>query len=338
MCQFKMNRQTFLHFLEEPAKLYQLPLIELQGLVLEFPYSPNLRLLLLLKARLEDHPRQQEMLQQLASRTFDREHLHDMIRELDREAIREEAAKEERLELPDLNKLDFAFVTNDSQEEVAAKENSLAAEINPPPAPVTSEDELLETISDEVQLPDDDDGPTLADSFNLDGIITETTAPTKTVSTEPEATPATDQTAEIANRTTITDLDYLDNLLPAAISISEVTRSYYASYRPPVPQPIEELVAPDSDGDRPDKVKSRLRRHRKKQLDLLKHRERDRLKEIARQSVSAHDEVASETLAKLLTRQGQYAKAIKMYQRLSLQNPKKSVIFAGLIQELKEKL
>ena len=155
-----MNRQTFLHFLEEPAKLYQLPLIELQGLVLEFPYSPNLRLLLLLKARLEDHPRQQEMLQQLASRTFDREYLHDLIRELDREAVREEAAKEERLELPDLNKLDFAFGTNEGKEEAATEENNLAAEIKPPPAPVTPEDELLETISEEVPLPDNDDGPT----------------------------------------------------------------------------------------------------------------------------------------------------------------------------------
>lgn len=46
----------------------------------------------------------------------------------------------------------------------------------------------------------------------------------------------------------------------------------------------------------------------------------------------------SETLADLLVRQGQPARAIEMYRRLGLVNPEKKSIFAGLIQELKEKI
>lgn len=48
--------------------------------------------------------------------------------------------------------------------------------------------------------------------------------------------------------------------------------------------------------------------------------------------------MVSETLADLLVRQGQYAHAVRVYQRLLLLYPEKKTIFAGLIEELKEKL
>jgi len=66
--------------------------------------------------------------------------------------------------------------------------------------------------------------------------------------------------------------------------------------------------------------------------------EKDDVNRIARRSLMAQGEVASETLAKLLVRQGQYQHAIKMYQRLILLYPEKKTTFAGLIKELKEKL
>ena len=58
---------------------------------------------------------------------------------------------------------------------------------------------------------------------------------------------------------------------------------------------------------------------------------------VRRPKAASSPAVVSETLADLLVRQGQYTHAIRMYRRLMLLYPEKKSIFAGLIQELKEK-
>ena len=49
-----MNVENFSQYLRQPALLYQLNYQELKNLVLEYPYAANLRLLLLLKAKMEN--------------------------------------------------------------------------------------------------------------------------------------------------------------------------------------------------------------------------------------------------------------------------------------------
>jgi hypothetical protein len=61
-------------------------------------------------------------------------------------------------------------------------------------------------------------------------------------------------------------------------------------------------------------------------------------KAIARQSVAEHEDIASETLAEILVRQGRIKKAIVMYKRLSLLIPEKSSFFAIRIEELNKQL
>lgn len=60
-------------------------------------------------------------------------------------------------------------------------------------------------------------------------------------------------------------------------------------------------------------------------------------KDMAAQSVNEDSTIATETLANILARQGHFDKAIKMYEKLSLQFPEKSDTFAAKIQELKNK-
>ena len=63
----------------------------------------------------------------------------------------------------------------------------------------------------------------------------------------------------------------------------------------------------------------------------------DVAKEMAAQSVHEDHTIATETLAGILARQGHFDKAIKMYEKLSLQFPEKSDTFAAKIEELKNK-
>jgi hypothetical protein len=57
---------------------------------------------------------------------------------------------------------------------------------------------------------------------------------------------------------------------------------------------------------------------------------------LAEKSVSENKSVISETLARLLVRQGYKEKAIDMYLRLSLAFPDKSAYFAAEIEKLKK--
>ncbi len=58
-------------------------------------------------------------------------------------------------------------------------------------------------------------------------------------------------------------------------------------------------------------------------------------KAFAAKSLNVHDDLASETLAKLHERQGNYDQAIAMYEKLSLIFPEKSPLFAVKIKKLK---
>ena len=64
---------------------------------------------------------------------------------------------------------------------------------------------------------------------------------------------------------------------------------------------------------------------------------KDVAKEVAAQSLSEDNTIATETLAGILERQGHFDKAIKMYEKLSLQYPEKSSTFAAKIEKLRKR-
>ncbi len=81
------------------------------------------------------------------------------------------------------------------------------------------------------------------------------------------------------------------------------------------------------------KAKKKAKKERKKKEKARKKR----LKELLNSSIEIGDEIASETLAKLLAHQGHTERAIEMYEKLILLFPKKSSYFAEIIENLEEK-
>ena len=59
---------------------------------------------------------------------------------------------------------------------------------------------------------------------------------------------------------------------------------------------------------------------------------------VAKSSVLEDENLVTETLAKIYSLQGNYSKALRAYEILSLKNPEKSVYFAALVTEIKNKL
>ncbi len=295
-----MNRQTFTEYLEQPSKLYQLSLTELQGLVLEYPYSANLRLLLLLKAKLEGHPKAKEMLAQASARTCDRSHLYDLLQQLEKEGVDGIGLREERLELQELDKLEFEFIPQSQQLPKAAFEME-----------ATYPSSKTEEVAPEPEEP-----------FALD--IAATAAPVN-VAEEALSTAAGQPSKVVASAIAISSIVkdwHITYAVPKPLPISNFIK-------PAIQQGVKQNLA---------RKLRRHRERQLEKLDSPAEQSRAQFQQIARKSIRKHEEVASETLADLLVRQAQYDKAIKMYQRLSLLYPEKKVIFAGLIKSLQEKL
>ena len=82
-----------------------------------------------------------------------------------------------------------------------------------------------------------------------------------------------------------------------------------------------------------DELPVKAKKKKKKKANKIKEKE---VIGVAKASVSEDDEIATETLAMLLEKQGHYNKAIKMYELLSLAMPEKSSFFAAKISSLQE--
>ena len=269
-------RHSVLQYIEQPTLLTEVTLDELTAHLEEYPYSTNLRLLVLLKAKQIQHPDYDVFLATCASSTFDRTQLYNLLQSVEHK----EELHGEVLELIELEELELAPLDANFSE-LPSRLNVLA-EPQPEPnrIPVTE----VRTVSLE---PFDDAGSL------------------------PALSPAQART-----RRWVRMAEAYTMLLPYM----------FKSPRPEDPSRFAALT---------------VRRTAEPSLrDRLRH-----LRELSQRRGQAEagngvEEVAvvSETLAALLVRQEQYESAIRMYRRLTLLYPEKKPIFAGLIQELKEKL
>jgi len=293
-----MNSQDFQQLLEHPRALYDLPLASLQQLAMDYPYSQNLRLLLLLKSHLDGHPNESDYLNRCAASAFDRAFIYDLLQDTNQY---KPTSKEEDSDVLELRTL----------EDIALAEAALPASTTTAPPTSTerslSYDDLFPALEEVEQEPTEELVPKISPSTNKPASVSDTW---------------------IALATTF--LEVFPASFPAATDEQHGTSSHLA------PEPVSRFAG----NKRPEpqsSLKERLRSIRRLQAGKMAV-EQEEVRKIARRSLVAQEAVASETLAALLVRQGQYKNAIKMYQRLELLYPEKKTIFAGLIKELKEKL
>ena len=271
-------RHSVLQFIEQPALLAEVSLDDLLGELGQYPYSTNLRLLVLLKARQTDHPDFESYLNSFASSTFDRSQLYHLLTALEQQ---QQDHSGEILELLELDELELAPLEHSFNEELPSRLN-----------------ELPDPQDDVVRLPPVERKPIAPEPPDEDFHL----------STVPPAAARTARWVRLAEAYT--------GLFP----------HMFPSSRPEDPS---RFTAVQQRQHAPLTLSERLQRLRRRSGARSHVPRENSLGEVA---------VVSETLAALLVRQEQYHSAIQMYRRLILLYPEKKPIFAGLIQELKEKL
>ena len=282
-----MKPQEFQQYLEQPGLLYELPLTSLQQLAMDYPYSPNLRLLLLLKTHMEGHPDEADYLNRCAAASFDRAFIYDLLQGMEKQAAGEDQEETEVLELRTLD-------------EIALESAALLSEERSPASPET--ERSYQSI-----FPAQED------------FVEETELP------------LVPSVAPISSSTTYDN--WVENATIYLLALPKRDTGLIAGHSPePVANFHRATLTP-----KPPSLRDRLRTIRRFQADKIAD-EQEEVRRIARRSLVAQEAVASETLAGLLVRQGQYQNAIKMYQHLALLYPEKKTTFAGLIKDLKEKL
>ncbi|MEO0338369.1 MAG: hypothetical protein AAF242_04065 [Bacteroidota bacterium] len=347
-----MNAESFIQYLNELSRLYQLPYQELKSLSMEHPYFQNVHLLLALKSKLEDHPDYPKNLARASTYSSDRAQLYRTLTRLEKLVLENDPIfQEEVLELEDLKAVEHKLK---DLELIEKEEEPLAVKTLNSPLPSNTTKEFTELIDKDTQTSEepeleipslaaeqaiasaDEEIPqaTASPSFQIDAEII------GVISTVLKEMPG--PVKVVAKRTKTV-------LPPPVLDIEKKKQELkqLKTVKPKKPRPMpKQSFSSWVEQFQPAYVKphlGELMETKKKEIlnmpsSIAPQEELagDNLHVYAEISVTENDDMASETLAELLVAQMQYKKAIDVYQRLSLIFPEKSLFFAEKIENLKK--
>jgi tetratricopeptide (TPR) repeat protein len=351
-----MNADSFVKYLKDPLFLHQISYQELKTLSLQYPYCQNLHLLLLKKSLLDNHQDQEQNLERAAASSVDRTHLFHQLKAIDASLVAEDSflLSDEYLELKDLNQ---AGPSMEMLEAEAEKEAQKVLELENIPAPAGPPEEILLFEDDSFSEEDFQFPPELVDlapaqevhAYYLGDDTISTLAAFAGILPELKVQKSKPSRSKkrlasrkpvLTSRPLLHKLKQLDAQHRGQISPSAAPPAA-PSKRKPRPQPkksfnswLEQFQEPAIKSQLDEIMEHKKLEEVKKESKKIKKRKHQML-QIAIKSITENQEVASETLAELLVRQGRYDKAIEMYKRLLLLFPEKSDYFASKIDNLK---
>lgn len=306
-----MNAESFSRLLANPSQLHQLRYHELRSLVLDYPWCQTLRMLLALKSRMDGREEEQADMEMAAAYAPDRSHWYQqLVSGFGPDAVdKGYVMQEDFLELKDLTELaDSDILQGNVPEELTVEQ--AAPEHDESPAgeqDLDPEHEQIDSLFDPFEEKEQDNHLTQPLWQHAIEVAVAIAAFENTPPDQPEIPPL-----EIES-------DLQQTVQVEEVLVAPQPKSSFSSWLKQfaAPHPLlgwqEEAPARSAEAEDPPPP-----------ADIR-----------AERSVTESEEVATETLAVLLERQGQYIKAVEIYERLSLKFPEKSAFFAQKIQQLK---
>ncbi|RMG87576.1 MAG: hypothetical protein D6714_02095 [Bacteroidetes bacterium] len=226
-----MNIESFAGYIRNPSRLFQINYQELKSLVLQYPYCQNLRYLLLLKSKMENHRDFQRNLEMAAMYGIDRNFLFHLMRQMEPETQRHDSfsIEGEVLELKDLNHLEseLEWAETDTGE---AEKPALSFSLKPDNAPVfepdfgesgedDDEDFLEDLLADDDDLGNfasarpEDPSETPGFSQTIDELAPPAETPDRTADPEVPTPEAIEEVIEIIPKENVVTPDLIQNLV-----------------------------------------------------------------------------------------------------------------------------
>jgi tetratricopeptide (TPR) repeat protein len=360
-----MNAESFVRYLEDANFLHQISYQELKTLSLQYPYCQNLHLLLLKKGYLDNNKDWEKDLTTAATLSFDRTHLFRQIQAMGQKAAVDNfLLNEEFLELKELSELGESILLEEEVQEENKMANPAPSEIptpdeesftdlfdasepapflepEQPPIPGSASSNIF-TEKEEVSEKTNHSTHTLQ-AFFPDPLIEKFIACSEILEdfTFPQTVPAhssTKRKPSFSSPPILPKLKQIDQ--QKHIRAHQLLDQLPAVQKRPKPQPKRSFTTWLHDFQEPSMklVLDEIMEHKKLEEIKKKKKKKKKKKQMlqeAVQSITENEEIASETLAELLIKQGRYDKAIEMYDRLILLFPEKSDYFAAKIKHLK---
>lgn len=293
-----MTQERFLKLLADPALLASISYEELKTLALAYPYAHNLRYLLALKAKLEDRPDAARTLATAAAYSLDRTRLFLLY--APKILAPQRVQEEQHAEVLELKPIDIVQKELGALTPVKRAEETTAPPqqaVAPPPPTVP-----------EVLAPAAVDGnPSTAQEIPL--------------SPKVKRQPFNSWYGQF-------NLPLLEIPAPAPALVVATPMEAVLPAPPPSRPPLPVPLPPEPETEQIDTETAA-------QASQPTHKEMS-AQALAERSVTENKELVSETLARLLAKQGHRDKAIAMYERLYLVYPEKSAFFAAEIEKLKK--